>query len=98
MQRLLNIRAKSLARGNLAVFAALALALWMSGAPRLHTNPWIILPFLLSIYGTVETVRNIRPRWSFYHAGVLLCMYMDLMAVSLVLFLLAYPYLDLGVR
>jgi hypothetical protein len=32
-------------------------------------------------------------RWSFYHAGVILSLYMDLMAITLVLFFLLYPYL-----
>jgi hypothetical protein len=34
-----------------------------------------------------------RKRWSFYHGGVLLCLYMDLMAICLILFFLFYPYL-----
>jgi hypothetical protein len=33
-----------------------------------------------------------RRRWSFYHGGVLLCIYMDLMAVTLILVFLLYPY------
>ena len=31
-------------------------------------------------------------RWSFYHAGVILCVYMDLMAMCTILFFLIYPY------
>jgi hypothetical protein len=34
-----------------------------------------------------------RRRWSYYHAGVVLCIYMDLMAITLILFFLLYPYL-----
>jgi hypothetical protein len=34
-----------------------------------------------------------RKRWSFYHGGVLLCLYMDLLAITLILFFLLYPYL-----
>jgi len=33
-----------------------------------------------------------QPRWNFYHGGVLLCIYMDLLAISLILFLLFSPY------
>jgi hypothetical protein len=33
-----------------------------------------------------------RKRWSFYHGGVLLCLYMDLMALALILVFLLYPY------
>ena len=50
------------------------------------------LPALGALVGTADTLRCLRPRWSFYHAGVILCVYMDLMALSLVLFLLFYPY------
>jgi len=34
-----------------------------------------------------------QPRWNFYHGGVILCIYMDLMAISLILFFLICPYL-----
>jgi hypothetical protein len=40
----------------------------------------------------VDTIRCMRKRWSFYHGGVLLCIYMDLMAVALILVFLLYPY------
>lgn len=33
-----------------------------------------------------------RKRWGFYHGGVVLCIYMDLMALTLILFFLLYPY------
>ena len=33
-----------------------------------------------------------RDRWSFYHAGVILCIYMDLMAIATIVFFLVYPY------
>jgi hypothetical protein len=33
-----------------------------------------------------------RTRWSFYHGGVLLLIYMDLMALGMILFLFLYPY------
>ena len=34
-----------------------------------------------------------RRRWNFYHGGVILCIYMDLMVLVLVAFLLLYPAL-----
>lgn len=89
---------KSLARGNVLVLGSMGIALLMAHAPRLRPNPLIVLPWLLSMVGSADTVRNLQRRWSFYHAGVLLCLYMDLMAVALILFLLVYPYLQLGVR
>ena len=42
--------------------------------------------------GTADTVRCMQRRWSFYHGGVILLIYMDLMALCMILFLLLYPY------
>jgi hypothetical protein len=71
---------------------SLAVATLLSHAPNLQPSLWLILPFLTTLIGTVETVRCMRKRWSFYHGGVLLCIYMDLMALTLILFFLLYPY------
>lgn len=90
---LFNPRVRSLARGSLIVLAGLAIATPMSGFPRTQANPLIALPLLICILGTADTVRCMQRRWSFYHGGVILCLYMDLMAITLVLFFLLYPYL-----
>jgi hypothetical protein len=87
-----NLRAKSLPRANAIVLTSLAAATAISHAPHLRPSLWLVLPFLTSLIGTAETVRCMRRRWSFYHGGVLLCIYMDLMAVTLMLFFLLYPY------
>ncbi len=87
-----NPRIKSLARGNTFVFVSVALAALLSHAPRIRPTLWIILPLLGTLIGTADTLRCIQRRWSFYHGGVLLCLYMDLMAITLVAFLLLYPY------
>ncbi|HEY0759646.1 MAG TPA: hypothetical protein VGD59_10365 [Acidisarcina sp.] len=52
----------------------------------------LILPALLSLYGTWETARCLQLRWSFYHGGVLLLLYADVIAVAMIFFLLLYPY------
>ena len=90
---ILNPRYRSLVRGNIIVLGSLALATLLSGAPQLRTAPLLVLPLLGCIAGTADTARCMQRRWSFYHGGVLLCLYMDLMAITLVLFLLLYPYL-----
>ncbi len=90
---LFNPRLRSLARGNTIVLASLALATPMSGFPHIRINPLLALPALICAIGTADTVRCMQKRWSFYHGGVLLCLYMDLMAISLILFFLFYPYL-----
>ena len=46
----------------------------------------------LALYGTYDTSRCLRLRWSFYHGGVLLLLYMDIMALAMIFFLLLYPY------
>jgi len=74
------------------VLGSVLISVPLSHYPHLHATPLLILPTLLAIVGMADTVRCLRPRWSLYHAGVMLCLYMDLMAVSLLLFFLLYPY------
>jgi hypothetical protein len=88
----LNPRHRSLARANIVVWGSLILAVLLSKFPHTRATPLLIFPTALAFAGTADTIRCIRKRWSFYHAGVLLCIYMDLMALSLILFLLVYPY------
>jgi hypothetical protein len=88
-----NPRRRSLVRGNLLVLGSFAAAVRLSDFPRSRATPLLGIPALLALVGTFETVRCMQPRWNFYHAGVILCVYMDLMAISLILFLLVSPYL-----
>jgi hypothetical protein len=87
-----NIRARSLLRGTVVVLASLILALICAGFPDIHPTPWMILPACAAVYGTWETTRCLRPRWSLYHGGVMLLLYTDILALALILFLLLYPY------
>jgi hypothetical protein len=89
---MLNPRVHSLARANALVLLSVAAAIPISHYPQQRPTTWLIVPVLFAFLGTLETLRCIQRRWSFYHAGVLLCIYMDLMAVSFLLFLLLYPY------
>ena len=88
-----NPRAHSLIRGSLIVFASVALATLLSKFPHIRATPWLVLPFFGCLAGMADTLRCIQKRWSFYHGGVLLCLYMDLLAITLALFFLLYPYL-----
>ena len=92
MLPLFNPRKRSLLRGCLLVLLSLGTAILISGFPTIHATPLIIFPALGAIAGTADTVRCMQRRWSFYHAGVILCIYMDLMALCMILFLLLYPY------
>ena len=88
-----NLRQRCLPRGSLLVLGSLAVAIPLSHFPDLRTQPWLLLPILLILAGTADTIRCMRTRWNFYHGGVLLCIYMDLLVLVLVLFLLLYPAL-----
>ena len=89
---ILQLRTPSLLRANLLVLASLLFAFILAGFPHNRANPWLALPALTSIVGLVDTLRCVRRRWSWYHGGVILCLYMDLMAVTMILFFLIYPY------
>lgn len=89
----LNPRFKSLPRANVLVLSCLAVAFPLSHFPHLQLNYWLALPLLGITLGTLDTLRCMRTRWNFYHGGVILCVYMDLMIWILVLFLLLYPAL-----
>jgi hypothetical protein len=89
---ILNPRRRSLPRSVLLVLVSLGFALLVSGFPVIHPSPYLVLPALVAFTGTIDTVRCMQRRWSFYHGGVLLLIYMDLMALCMILFLLLYPY------
>lgn len=90
---LFNPRNRSLIRANVLVLGSLFAAIPLSHFPHLEASPLLMLPALTALVGTADTIRCIRRRWCFYHGGVLLCIYMDLMVLSLIFFLLVYPYL-----
>ena len=52
----------------------------------------LTLPALAATAGTIDTIRCLRGRWNLYHVGVILCVYMDLMALCMILFFFLYPY------
>jgi hypothetical protein len=87
-----NIRARSLLRGTVLVVGSVVLALVWGGFPNVHASLLLLVPVFLAAYGTWETSRCLRPRWSFYHGGVLLLLYADVLALALIVFLLLYPY------
>jgi hypothetical protein len=79
-------------RGSVLVLGSLVLAFVWAGYPEAHPNPKLILPAVLAFAGTLDTLRCLRLKWSFYHGGVILLLYMDIMAIAMILFLLFYPY------
>lgn len=87
-----HLRQRSLLRGNILVLASLAIAFRLADFPNNHATLLLIIPSILAILGTVDSLRCMRARWSWYHGGVILCIYMDLMAICMIVFMLLYPY------
>lgn len=90
---ILNPRTRSLVRSSALVLLSLAIAFRLSRFPNNHPTPLLILPLLIAAVGTADTVRCMKRTWSFYHGGVLLLIYMDLMVLCIILFFLVYPYI-----
>ncbi|MDP9038596.1 MAG: permease [Acidobacteriota bacterium] len=88
-----DLRRRSLLRANLLVVLSFLAAVKMSGFPQSRATLWLTVPAVLAVLGMAETMRCMRQRWNLYHGGVVLCLYMDVMAISMILFFLVSPYL-----
>ena len=64
----------------------------ISGFPEARINLWLLVPLLLACAGTWDTGRCLQKRWSFYHGGVLLLLYVNLMILLMISFLLLAPF------
>ena len=92
--RILNPHMPSVLRGSALVLASLGVAWLLSDFPNNRATPLLIIPAIVAVIGGADTFRCMRhPRWDLFHLGVLLCLYMDLLAICLILFLLLYPYM-----
>lgn len=91
---LFDIRQKSLVRAVLLSLGAFAASLRLAGFPyinNLHGSRWQFLALLVAAWGMAETARCLKRQWSFYHAGVMLLLYADLMILAGIVVLLAVP-------
>ena len=87
---ILHLRERSLPRGVAFSLAAFVVSLRLAGFPNadnLHGSHWQIVTLMAALWGMVETARCIRRRWSFYHAGVLILLYTELMILTMTAFL-----------
>ena len=92
LPNILNPRRRSLLRGSALVLGSLGSAFLLSDFPNNRATLYLILPAVAAMLGTADTIRCMRQRWNFYHGGVVLLIYMDLMAVCMILFFLIYPF------
>ncbi|HEX4032194.1 MAG TPA: permease [Terracidiphilus sp.] len=86
-----RIRQKSLARGMALSVGAFTASLLLAGFPdvaHLHSSPWQFAALAAALWGMAETARCLRSRWSFYHAGVLILLYSDLLILTAIMALL----------
>lgn len=90
--KILHLREKSLVRGTAAALGSLWLSFRLSGFPAVHVCLWLIVPFLIACAATWDTTRCLQKRWNFYHGGVLLLIYVDLMVLLMISFLLLAPF------
>lgn len=86
-------RPPSLLRGNLMVLGSLGASFLVARFPFNQPQPAIVIPLLVAILGMAETFRCLRLRWSLYHGAVMLCLYMDIMALAMIVFLAVFPLL-----
>jgi hypothetical protein len=89
---ILHLRRKSLARGTVVALVSLWVSFRLSGFPEVHVCLWLIVPLLLTAGAAWDTARCLQRRWNFYHGGVLLLLYVDLMVLLMISFLLLAPY------
>ena len=89
---LFHVQRKSLIRGTLLALGSLWMSFRLSGFPEVHVCLWLIAPLLVTCAATWDTARCLQKRWSFYHGGVLLLLYVDLMTLLMISFLLLAPF------
>jgi hypothetical protein len=90
-----QLHKKSLIRGTVLALGSLWISFRISGFPEVHICLWLIAPLLIACAATWDTARCLQKRWSFYHGGVLLLLYVDLMILLMISFLLLAPFSSL---
>jgi hypothetical protein len=86
-----RLRQKSLARGILLSVGAFVASLRLAGFPQidsLHNSGWQMLPLAAAVWGMAETARCLQRQWSFYHAGVLVLLWANLIILAAIVALM----------
>ena len=89
---ILQLRRKSLTRGTVLALSSLWISFRISGFPQVHVCLWLLIPLLVVCAATWDTARCLQKRWNFYHGGVILLIYVDLMILLMISFLLLAPF------
>ena len=89
---ILQLRRKSLTRGTVLSLSSLWISFRISGFPEVHVCLWLVVPLLVVCAATWDTARCLQRRWNFYHCGVILLIYVDLMILLMISFLLLAPF------
>lgn len=76
---------------SLSAFIASLLLAGFPHIEKLHGSPWQVASLFAAGWGMAETGRCMRGKWSLYLAGVLILLYSDLVILTLIVFLVAYP-------
>jgi hypothetical protein len=90
--RSLDLRRPSLVRGTVLVLGSLLASFLLAHWPDDPPSFRLLIPTIIAFVGTWETLRCLRARWSFYHGAVMILLYVDIMAISMILFLFLYPW------
>jgi hypothetical protein len=88
----LDLRQHSLLRGTVLVLGSLLASFLLAHWPDDPPSFKLLVPTLVAFLGTWDTLRCLRARWSFYHGAVMILLYMDVMVISMILFLFLYPW------
>ena len=91
LRRFADLHYRSVLRGTLVVFVSTAIAFRLSHFPNNAATAWLVVPLVFAIAGTADTARCMQKKWNWYHGGVVLCLYTDLMAICMITFFLLYP-------
>jgi hypothetical protein len=88
----LDIRHRSLLRATALVLGSLLASLFLAHWPDDPPSFKLLAPTIVAFFGTWDTLRCLRARWSFYHGAVMILLYVDIMVISMILFLFLYPW------
>jgi hypothetical protein len=89
-----RLRQKSLVRGAALALGAFAVSLRLAGFPdlmHLHGSRWQLVCLVFAVWGMFEIARCLQRRWTFYHGGVLLLLYTNLIIMAMIVLFAIYP-------